>query len=821
VTPEQFKKIEELFNRAVELPADQRKAFLDERCAGDEILRAKVDQLLTLDGGGDPLETLRGGIVATVGLGLASAHNPGDEIGFYRLVRRIGEGGMGVVFEAEQHEPVCRKVALKLIKWGMDTEQVVARFESERQALAMMSHPNIARVYDAGATPEGRPYFAMELVEGLPVTQYCDAERLDTRARLELFLKICEGVRHAHLKGVIHRDLKPSNLLVATEDGKAVPKIIDFGIAKATDQRLTEQSLFTELGQLVGTPEYMSPEQASLTSVDIDTRTDVYALGVVLYELLAGALPFDPAGLRKAGFEEIQRRIREEQPSKPSTRIDTLGKDSMDVAARRCTDPPSLRRQLRGDLDWIVMKALEKERERRYEGAIELSADIRRHMRHEPVLAGPPSAAYRIGRFVRRHQTLVAGLAGIALALLAGIVVSTWFAVGQARARAEAEREALVSDTVLQFLQSDVLSAASPERTPDRELTVREALDTASETIEERFEGQPSVEGAIHSSIGLTYAALGLFDRAASHLESAIDRLTVDPGRGHLATAKALGNLGELYRKQGRFEEAEPLLVEALELKRRFVSDDEVSLAISINNLGLMYRDQGRPEDAEPLLEEALELERTHRGEEEVGTLTAIHNLALLYLDLGRVDEAAELFARNLESWRRVVGEEHPFTLAATQVLAAAYGQAGRVDEAVELLQGLVEQRRAILGSDHPDTLISASALAKGLAEQGQLDEAAALHAEVIESARRVMPDHWRLAMMLSSYGDCLLQLERHGDAEAVWIESHRKLEETFGQDDARTSKVTGQLVMLYEAWERPDDAARWRAKLPADQAVP
>jgi len=821
VTSEQFKKIEELFHRAIELPADRRDAFLDEQCAGDEIVRTQVEQLLMLDGDGGTLETLQKGLLAPDGSGTANAYGPGDEVGSYRLVRQIGEGGMGVVFEAEQHEPVRRRVALKLIKWGMDTEQVVTRFDSERQALALMSHPNIARVYDAGATAKGRPYFVMELVEGLPVTQYCDTERLDTRARLELFLKICEGVRHAHLKGVIHRDLKPSNILVATEDGTAVPKIIDFGIAKATEQRLTEQSLYTELGQLVGTPEYMSPEQAGLTNEDVDTRTDVYALGVVLYELLAGALPFDPAGLRKAGFEEIRRRIREEQPSKPSTRIDTTGRDSVDVAARRRTDPPSLRRQLRGDLDWIVMRALEKERERRYEGAVELSADIRRHMRHEPVLAGPPDAAYRVGRFVRRHRTLVAGMAGIALALLAGIVVSTWFAVGQARARAEAERQALVSESVLTFLQDDVLSAASPEQSPDRELTVREALDAASETIEERFAGQPAMEGSIHSSIGLTYAALGLFDRAESHLESAIDRYTIEPGRGHPNTAKTLGNLGELYRKQGRFDEAEPLLLEALATKRRFFSEDDVSLAISINNLGLMYRDWGRPGDAEPLLQEVLALERKHRGEDDVGTLTAIHNLALVYQDLGRIDEAQEMLARNLESWRRVVGETHPFTLAATQVLAVAYGRGRRVDEAVELLRGLVEHRRSVLGDDHPDTLISTSALAEGLARQGQLDEAASLHTETLEKARRTMPDHWRLAMMLSYYGDCLVQLERYDDAEAVLTESHRKLEKTFGQDDSRTSKITGQLVTLYDAWERPDAAARWRAELPAEEVEP
>jgi serine/threonine protein kinase/tetratricopeptide (TPR) repeat protein len=817
MTPEQFKKVEELFHRVVELSAEEREAFLDEHCPDGEI-RAKVEQLLALDEkDGDPLETLKKGLLGGVGLGPPSPHSPGDRVGPYRLVRQIGEGGMGVVFEAEQDEPVRRRVALKLIKWGMDTAQVVARFESERQTLALMNHPNIARVYDAGATQEGRPYFVMELVEGRPVTKYCDAERLDTRARLELFLEVCDGVRHAHRKGVIHRDLKPSNILVASEDGKPVPKIIDFGVAKATEQRLTERTLYTELGQLVGTPEYMSPEQAGQTEGDIDTRTDVYALGVVLYELLVGALPFDPSALRKAGFEEILRRIREDQPSKPSTRVDTLGRQSADVAARRRTDPPSLRRQLRGDLDWIVMKALDKERERRYEGAFELSADLRRHLNHEPVLAGPPGAGYRLRRFVRRNRTLVAGLSGIVLALLAGVVVSTWFALGQARARAEAERRALESDAVLQFLEDDVLGAASPESSPDRELTVREALDAASATVAERFADQPSLQGSIHSSLGVTYGALGLFDRAASHFESAIDRYAVDPGREHPATAKAIGNLGELYRKQGRFEDAEPLLLEALELKRRLLAENDVSLAIAINNLGLMYRDWGRPENAEPLLDEALDLERRYRGEDDVGTLTAIHNLALVYEDLGRTEEALELFSRNLESWRRVVGEDHPFTLAAMQVLAVSYGKAGRVDEAVDLSRELVKRRRVVLGDHHPDTLISMSTLATALFREGRLEEAASLHAEAIEGARRVLPGHWRFAMMQSSYADCLVALERYNEAGAALIESHRLLEATLGRSDPRTAQVAEQLAVLYEARGRPDDASRWRTTLPSD----
>jgi serine/threonine protein kinase/tetratricopeptide (TPR) repeat protein len=365
-----------------------------------------------------------------------------DRIRDYRLLQKLGAGGMGEVWEAEQERPVRRKVALKLIKAGMDTEQVVARFESERQALALMNHPNIAQVFDAGKTERGRPYFAMELVKGEPITTYCDRQRLTTQERLELFRQVCEGVQHAHQKGIIHRDLKPSNVLVTLQDGKPVPKVIDFGVAKATQQRLTERSLFTQMGVLIGTPEYMSPEQAELTGLDVDTRTDLYSLGVLLYELLVGALPFDTKEIRKAGFDEIRRRIREEEPSKPSTRISTLGDESTEAAKRRRTDLPTLRRQLRGDLDWITMKALEKDRTRRYGSPSELVADILRHLSHEPVLAGPPSTTYRMGKFVRRHRLGVT-LAAVAVLLLVGFA---------ARERIQARRIAAERDRAEQEL---------------------------------------------------------------------------------------------------------------------------------------------------------------------------------------------------------------------------------------------------------------------------------------------------------------------------------------------------------------------------------
>jgi serine/threonine protein kinase/WD40 repeat protein len=364
-----------------------------------------------------------------------------DRVGPYRIVRTLGEGGMGVVYLAEQTEPIRRTVALKVIKIGMDTRAVVSRFEAERQTLALMDHPNIARVIDAGATPDGRPFFVMEHVAGPPITAYCDAHRLSTRARLALLAQVCGAMQHAHQKGIVHRDLKPSNVLVAEQDGVPVPKVIDFGIAKATEQALVEQATFTEQGQFIGTPEYMSPEQTGISGMDVDATTDIYSLGVLLYELLAGALPFEPASLRRAGYAEMQRIICEDEPPRPSTRVSTLGASATEVAARRQTDHGSLRKALTGDLDWITLKAMEKDRARRYASASELAADLARYLADEPVLASPPSAAYRAQKFVRRNRLAVTAASLVALAVIGGLIVSSVLYVREGRARRDADTQ--------------------------------------------------------------------------------------------------------------------------------------------------------------------------------------------------------------------------------------------------------------------------------------------------------------------------------------------------------------------------------------------
>ena len=483
--------IHAIFNEAIELESDeQRLKYIDEACGGDPMLKERVEALLRADA---EAGNFLGG--QNAGTGASSDQTALDSVGAligpYQVREQIGEGGMGVVYVAEQTAPVRRQVAVKIIKPGMDSGQVLARFEAERQALAMMEHPNIAKVFDGGMTDTGRPYFAMELVKGVPITQYCDACQLGIRPRLELFVTVCLAVQHAHQKGIIHRDLKPSNILVAMQDGHPAPKIIDFGIAKAMNQRLTEQTLRTAFSQMIGTPMYMSPEQAELSRLDVDTRSDIYSLGVLMYELLTGATPFASERFSEASFDELRRIIREEDPPRPSARVSTLAADaSTTLSETRRTDSRHLAQQLRGELDCIAMKALAKDRTRRYAAANDLAADIDRYLHHEPVLARPASTLYRVSKFTRRNRALVASLAAVLVALSMGFALATAGYVTAQRRLAEAMHEQEGNRILIDMLR-DVYGIPFGMETHGQQSTVRESLESVSVGLDERLRDHP------------------------------------------------------------------------------------------------------------------------------------------------------------------------------------------------------------------------------------------------------------------------------------------------------------------------------------------
>ncbi len=698
----------------------------------------------------------------------SSTEHVGTQIGRYKLLERIGEGGFGTVWAAEQREPVKRRVALKIIKLGMDTKQVIARFEVERQALAMMDHPNIARVLDAGATESGRPYFVMELVKGVRITEYCDKEKLATTQRLKLFIQVCNAVQHAHQKGIIHRDIKPSNMLVTLHDGVPVTKVIDFGIAKATHAELTEKTVYTEQGQMIGTPAYMSPEQAEMSGLDIDTRSDIYSLGVLLYELLTGTTPFDPLKLKSAGYNEMVRIIREEEPHKPSTRISALsseprplgsglaqveqrptplphgrGSDLTTIARYRHTDPKSLIRVLRGDLDWIVMKCLEKDRTRRYDTANGLAMDIARHLGDEPVVARPPSRGYRMRKFVRRNRASVLAGSLVAAVLILGIIGTTLGLLRsmkaereQSRERELAEQARVEAEGVTQFL-SDMLAAVDPGQS-GKDVSVRQVLDQASKTISEKFTNNPLVEARLRSTIGQSYYGLGIYDEAERHLPVAFEMYRRLRGEEHVETIRSMNALTWLYFLQGRIDDARALNERTVEQARHGLGEGNAETLFALNLKGNLMRDTGRLEGLITLYKNVLEQRRRTLGEENPYTLSSMQNLALANRETGRTSEAASLYEQTIAIKRRVLGDEHPETLGPMVSLAIAYSGLGHSQEAVTLTERALASRRRVLGEEHKHTLEATLFLAVFYAELDRFPEARALFEQALGTYRRV-----------------------------------------------------------------------------------
>ncbi len=609
----QLSREETLFHAALALPTPAGRAdYLRQACASDEPLRQRVEALLRAAAGGDFLEppTAVATATPTVRLTVPISEKPGDRIGHYKLLERLGEGGCGVVYMADQTEPIRRRVALKVVKLGMDTKDVIARFEAERQALALMDHPNIAKVFDAGATSTGRPYFVMELVRGISITDYCDQNNLTTSTRLDLFMKVCQAVQHAHQKGIIHRDLKPSNILVTLHDGVPVPKVIDFGIAKATAQQpLTDKTLFTAFQQFIGTPAYMSPEQAEMSGLDIDTRSDIYSLGVLLYELLTGRPPFAHKELIQAGFDEMRRLIREREPAKPSTCLSTLAAaDLTSVAKHRHAEPPKLVSLVRGDLDWIVMKCLEKDRTRRYETANALALDLERHLSDEPVFAAAPGVTYRVQKFARRHRAGIAVSVAFVGLLIASTVVSTWQAVRATRAEQRTKLEAAKNEVVARFM-AEVWEALKPLLPQTANLSrLIAVIDRTTLNASEKLRSDPEAHVELMELAGGAYLELGLSEQGKDLLGAALEARKKKSGPDSLEVANLLNNYGYILNRRGDHAQSEKLLGDALAIARKHpVGTNSIHSAI-LFNLSESLGAQGKWADAAGILGQAIQL---------------------------------------------------------------------------------------------------------------------------------------------------------------------------------------------------------------------
>jgi serine/threonine protein kinase/tetratricopeptide (TPR) repeat protein len=689
-------------------------------------------------------------------LGASAAEGPDTRVGPYKLQRPIGAGGMGTVFLAEQTEPLQRQVAVKVIRPGMGSHQVLARFEQERQALALMDHPHIAKVLDAGTTENNRPYFVMELIDGVPLIKYCDRARLSVRQRLELFVPVCQAVQHAHQKGIIHRDLKPSNVLVTLYDGKAVPKVIDFGIAKATGQKLTERALETQVGSVVGTLEYMSPEQAEPGQPDVDTRSDIYSLGVLLYELLTGGTPLRAERLRGVALLDALRAVREEEPARPSTRLDTT-EELPTVAANRGTEPRRLVGLVRGELDWIVMKCLEKDRARRYESADALARDLGRYLNLEPVEACPPSASYRLRKFARRNRKLLLAAGAFVLLLTAGVVASAWQAVrataaegqalaardGEAEQRRRAEKSAAESAAVLKFFRDRVLAAARPkgeEGGLGKGATIREALDNAEPKIAGAFTDQPLVEASIRHTLAQSYSHLGVLDRAVTQQRRAVELYRRELGGEHASTLGARNNLAIMLQAQGQSEAALAQFEELVPLEERVLGPEDTLTLRTTNNLANVLWSLNRLAEARAVYEKALATQRRALGPHNIDTLRSMNNLANVLWKQRHLNEARKLYEETLDLERRFLPPEHPHTLGTLNNLANVLNDQGKTAEAIKLYEEALQKQRQALPRAHPAVLITMNNLANSLLAHGRLEGSRKLFEETLRLQRGALP---------------------------------------------------------------------------------
>ena len=790
----------------------------------------------------------------------------GQQIGPYKLLAQLGEGGMGTVYMAQQDQPVRRRVAVKVIKPGMDSRQIIARFEAERQALALMNHEYIAKVFDAGTTDDGRPYFVMELVQGLPITEYCDQHRLTTEERLNLIIPVCQAIQHAHQKGVIHRDIKPSNVLVAEGDAGPVPKVIDFGLAKALQQPLTERTVFTQFGQVMGTLEYMSPEQAALNVTDIDTRTDVYALGVLLYELLTGSTPIGRARLKAEAFDRILQLIREEEPPRPSTRLSDSHDALPMLAAQRRAEPRRLSQLLRGDLDAIVMKALDKDRTRRYDSATGLAADIQRYLVHEPIEARGPSAGYRLRKLARKYRGAVATATAFVALLLAATVLATWLAVRARQAETEANDqrdraldaeqvakvEAETANQVADFL-IDLFNVSAPNSVAAAKITVRDVLDRGAERISKELSSQPVVQARMMDAIGRVYMQLQILDTAKKMTTDAMELRKQLYGDAHLEIAASLDSLGGVYYLLDEMDQSESSYRQALEMRRKLLGKDHPLIADSLNGVASVLHKNGKFPEAEKYYRESLEmLERIH-GENHPDVAMATRGLAAILWTHRPPDEVEAMYRLSLERLRKLYGDEHLATVDCMSDLGVILKNRGAYDEAETMYKQVIDIRKKVLGDSHPLYAQSLNNYAVILRRMERYDEAIELYREAFEIYRGALGDEnveltgpmLNLSAVLSRQGEHeeALQLatkaeaiaaEKLGDAhhhtnfiraqlgwvrfklgevdeaEKILLAAHEKLLAAIGPEAARTDAARGKLFDFYTAREMPERAAEF-----------
>lgn len=857
--------------------------------------------------------------------------SPGEMLGNYQLLRVIGEGGFGVVWLAMQREPVVRQVALKVLKPGMDSRQVLARFEQERQALALMDHPCVAKVFDAGATPTGRPYFVMEYVRGISITGYCDEQRLSLQDRLRLFIPVCEAIQHAHVKGIIHRDIKPSNVLVEVTDGAASVKVIDFGVAKAIEHALTEKTLFTEAGQIVGTPEYMSPEQADADHRRVDTRTDVYALGVMLYELLTGSLPFDPETLRSAGYREIQRIIREMAPPKPSARVSALGPMAGAAAEARRTRATDLSGLLRQELEWIPLRAMRKEPDARYQSAAALAADVRAYLEGLPLAAGPESRAYRVKKFARRHRAGVAAAGAMAALALCGVGALTWGLVqnreaarNSLKAAAEsrralessksAERESRLAFDRLRHTSAflgELLSLADPtsdrrfagaEQASAEEVTVRAALEAAASRIDDgALDSEPLVEADVREIIGDAFTSIGHAERARAQLRRAIairsgqppvDELRIaggliklarlevqqrnvddaahaleratgilerqsDPPGALLGRAQALR--GRVHELRGEYDESRAAYTRAIDTLRPQNADRESEhLVAEVQSmLGVLELRSGNVAQAVTLQREAASVLRRLRGEESAAYATALVQLGAALRQSDALDESERTLRRSVDVWRQITpsgsgglseaqgalarlfigqsrfSEAEPLVNEVLEYRRRHFGNrslqladslddlglilrsAGLLDEAIGAYREALSIRRERQGEEHIDTAILLVALADTMNQRGQGEEALPLAELAVRLRSRALPaEHWSVMSARSVLGGVPVRLRRFDEAEQHLLDAERAFRGAPGGSPKRLIDTRTRLVELYEQWGKPEQVATWREML-------